>query len=76
MKPPSELSDNHKKMLAWIQRSGAVSTSRLLAQTDLSPREAWDMLNQLAEWELIIIRDDPSSADGKLVVAAPTAAKM
>jgi len=76
MKPSSELNEEQKRMLAWLDRNGAVSPSRLLAQTPLGPKEAWEMLNQLAEWGLVIMRQDPDSADGMLVAASPTAANF
>ncbi|MGH2524138.1 MAG: hypothetical protein ACRDH2_16650 [Anaerolineales bacterium] len=72
MNPPSELNEEQKRMLAWLDRNGAVSPSRLLAETPLDPKEAWGMLNQLAEWGLVIMRQDPDSADGLLVVLTPT----
>ena len=65
---PNELNDDQKKMLAWLERAGAVSPSQLLAQTMFPPKEAWGMLTQLAELGLLIIRDDPDSPDGQLVI--------
>jgi len=75
---PIELNDDQKKMLAWLERAGAVSPSQLLAQTSWSPKEAWGMLNQLAEMSLLVIRDDPDSPDGQLVIAMskPSAAQQ
>jgi hypothetical protein len=55
-------------MLAWLERAGAVSPSQLLAQTPWSPKEAWGMINALAEMGLLIIREDPDSPDGQLVI--------
>ena len=72
MKPPVPLNDEQKKMLAWLERNGAVSPSRLLAETLLEPKAVWGMLNQLSEWGLVIMRDDPSSDDGRVIVVAPT----
>lgn len=65
---PIKLNDDQKKMLAWLERTGAVSPSQLLAQTPWSPKEAWGMLNELAEMGLLVIRDDPGSPDGQLVI--------
>jgi hypothetical protein len=65
---PIELNDDQKKMLAWLERAGAVSPSQLLAQTTWPPKEAWGMLNQLAEMGLLVIREDPDSPDGQLVI--------
>lgn len=68
--PP--LTDDHKHMLLWLERNGAVSPSRLLAQTPLEPKEAWGMLNQLTEWGMVIMREDPESADGIVIILTPT----
>ena len=76
MKPQMELdqlNNNQREAVMWISERGAISPSEWLAQTSLSPSEAWDMLKQLAGWGLIIMRDDPDSADGLLIVASPTA---
>ena len=72
---PKELNDAQKRMLTWIEKAGAVSPSRLAAETMMLPDETWGMLNQLSEWGLVVIRDDPDSADGKLVIAAPMSAQ-
>jgi len=69
---PNQLNDEQRRMLTWLERNGAVSPSRLLAQTDLAPREAWEMLNQLTEWGMIIRREDPDSADGLIIFITPT----
>jgi hypothetical protein len=73
MKPNVQLSEEQKRLLVWLEQRGAVSPGQVLAQTPYPPKEAWDMLNQLAEWGLVIMRQDPDSADGMLVVASPTA---
>ncbi len=72
---PIQLNEEQKKMLAWIERAGAVSPSQLAAQTKTLPQATWDMLNQLAEWGYVVIRPDPDSADGTLVVVAPMMAQ-
>ena len=66
---PKELNDTQKKMLAWIEKAGAASPSRLSAEAGLSPKETWGLLNQMAEWGYVVIRDDPDSVDGALVLA-------
>lgn len=76
MKPQmdiEQLSTEQRQVVMWLAERGAISPSEWLAQTTLTPREAWDMLNQLAEWGLVIMRQDPDSPDGILIVAAPTA---
>jgi len=64
---PIQLTDEQKKMLAWIERAGAVSPSQLAAQTKILPAEVWAMLNQLAELGLVVMREDSDSVDGVLV---------
>lgn len=70
---PKELKDNEKKILAWIEKAGAISPSQLAAETMILPQEMWEMLNRLAERDLVMLRDDPDSVDGKLIFAAPMA---
>jgi hypothetical protein len=65
---PVELNDDQKKMLAWLERAGAVPPSQMLAQTPWLPKDAWGMLRQLEELGLVIIRDDPDSPDGQLII--------
>ena len=69
---PIQLTDEQKKMLAWIERAGAVSPSQLAAQTKTLPQEVWAMLNQLAELGLVVMREDPDSVDGVLVFVSMT----
>ena len=73
--PPRDLSDDEKKMLAWIEKAGALSPSRLAAETQTLPQETWTMVNQLAEWGLVVLREDPDSVDGTLIFAAPMQAQ-
>lgn len=76
MKPQmdiDQLNDDQKQVMMWLSERGAISPSEWLAQTTLTPKDAWEMLNQLAEWGLVIMRQDPDSPDGMLIVAAPTA---
>ena len=62
-----ELSDLQRQMLAWIERAGAMSPSRLAAETRIPPEETWGNLKNLADWGYVVMRDDPDSADGTLV---------
>ena len=75
-KEPKELSDMQRKMLAWIERAGAVSPSRLSAETRISPEDTWGNLDQLAELGYVVMREDPDSADGKLVFITPQESKQ
>ena len=68
MLPDEELSSDQRRLLAWLDRNGAVSPSTLLAQCELAPREAWAALQRLADRGLVVIRDDPDSPDGSLVL--------
>lgn len=70
---PKDLSDAHRRLLACIEKGGAVSPSQLAADTMTLPQAAWNMLNDLAALGLVVIRDDPDSADGTLAFAAPMA---
>jgi hypothetical protein len=71
----AQLTVDQRQVMVWLTERGAVSPSQLLAQTSHAPREVWDMLTQLAEWGLVILREDPDSPDGLLVFAAPTASQ-
>lgn len=71
MEPEPTLTYAQTKMLDWLDRHGAVSPSQVLAQTEFAPREAWDILQGLAQLGLLVIRDDPDSPDGSLVVPVP-----
>lgn len=66
-----KLTDSQKKILLWLERAGACSPSRLAAEMMTLPQDTWKTLNELAEMGLVVIRDDPDSADGTLVFAAP-----
>ena len=66
-----ELSDSQRQLLAWIDRAGAMSPSRLSAETRTPPEETWGQLSQLADWGYVVMREDPESADGTLVFIAP-----
>lgn len=76
MKPQmdiDQLNADQKQVVMWLSERGAISPSEWLAQTSHTPKDAWDLLNQLAEWGLVIMRQDPDSPDGMLILAAPTA---
>lgn len=66
-----DLSDQQRQLLAWIERAGAVSPSRLSAETRTPPEDTWGSLNYLAAQGYVVLRDDPESADGTLVFIVP-----
>ena len=68
---PPPLTEAQTKLLEWLDRHGAVSPSQILAQTEFDPREAYADLESLATLGLLIMRADPDSPDGTLVVPAP-----
>lgn len=72
MEPKAEFTQEEQDVLAAVERAGAVSPSRLSAQMQLNPTKMWETLEHLQELKWVIIRDDPDSADGKLVIATGT----
>ena len=72
MESKQELPEQELALLTSVERTGAVSPSRLAAQMQIPPTQMLDMLTHLAEVGWVIIRDDPDSADGKLVIATGT----
>lgn len=72
MEPKVELTQEEGDVLAAVERAGAISPSRLSAQMQIAPPKMWEVLEHLQELNWAIIRDDPDSADGKLVIATGT----
>jgi hypothetical protein len=72
MEPKAELTQEEGEVLVAVERAGAISPSRLSAQMQIAPTKMWEMLEHLQELKWAIIRDDPDSADGKLVIATGT----
>jgi DNA-binding MarR family transcriptional regulator len=70
-KEHKDLDDDQKQMLAWLERAGAMSPSRLAAETRTSPEETWGTLDHLAEMGYVVMREDPDSADGTLAFITP-----
>jgi MarR family len=66
-----DLNDQQRQMLAWIERAGALSPSRLAAETRTPPDDTWGNLTYLAQQGYVVMRDDPESADGTLVFIVP-----
>lgn len=67
-----QLSKEHQQVLGWLSERGAISPSVLLAQTTFDPQVAWGLVTELSEWGLVIMRPDPDSPDGMLMVVSPT----
>ena len=62
-----ELNDDERKVLLTLARSGAMSPSQVSAETWILPRDTLALLKTLADEDLVVMRDDADSADGKLV---------
>ncbi len=62
-----ELTEEERKVLRTLARSGAMSPGRVSAETLILPGEALKLLRVLADAGMVVLRDDPASADGQLV---------
>lgn len=62
-----QLNDEERKVLRTLARGGAMSPSRVSAETLILPGEMLKMLRGLADVGVVVMRDDPGSADGQLV---------
>ena len=62
-----ELNDKERKVLRTLARSGAMSPGRVSAETLILPGETLNLLKALADAGMVVLRDDPASADGQLV---------
>jgi len=62
-----ELNDDERKVLLTLARSGAMSPSQVSADTWILPGDTLTLLKTLADEDLVVMRDDPDTADGKLV---------
>jgi DNA-binding MarR family transcriptional regulator len=71
--PKVPLTDNERKVLRTLARGGAMSPSRVAAETWILPGDTLKLLKGLADVGLVLLRDDPASADGKLVALAAQA---
>ncbi len=63
-----QLSEEERKVLRTLARGGVMSPSRVAAETLILPGEMFKMLRGLADVGLVLLRDDPDSIDGQLVV--------
>lgn len=62
-----ELTEEERKILRTLARSGAMSPGRVSAETLILPGETLKLLKALADAGMVVLRDDPGSADGQLV---------
>ncbi len=63
-----QLSDNDRKVLRTLARQGVMSPSRVSAETMILPGNTLKMLRNLADIGVVLLRDDPDSVDGQLVM--------
>jgi DNA-binding MarR family transcriptional regulator len=63
-----ELTDEERKVLRTLARSGAMSPSKVSAETLILPGKTLNLLKNMADVGLVFLRDDPASADGRVVV--------
>ena len=62
-----QLNDDERKVLRTLARRGAMSPSRVSAETLLLPGQTLRLLRELADVGMVLLRDDPANADGQLV---------
>jgi DNA-binding MarR family transcriptional regulator len=62
-----QLNDDERKVLRTLARHGAMSPSRVSAETLLLPGPTLRMLKELADVGMVLLRDDPANADGQMV---------
>ncbi|RME01430.1 MAG: hypothetical protein D6816_12310 [Bacteroidetes bacterium] len=64
---PIEMNENAMKVLRTLSKYGAMSPSKVSAETWILPGETNSLLQSLAAAGFVLIRDDTNSPDGKLV---------
>lgn len=68
-----QLTEAERKVLRTLARGGAMSPSLVTVETWGLPGETLKLLKELADVGLVLLRDDPTSADGKLVALSAQA---
>lgn len=63
-----ELTDEERKVLRMLARSGAMSPSKVSAETLILLGKTLSLLKNMADVGLVFLRDDPASVDGRVVV--------
>jgi hypothetical protein len=66
-----QLNDDERKVLRTLARRGAMSPSLVSAETLLLPGQTLRLLKELADVGMVLLRDDPASADGQRTLNAP-----
>ena len=61
-----QFSDDERKVLRTLARRGAMSPSLVSAETLFLPGQTLRLLKELADVGMVLLRDDPGSADGQL----------
>lgn len=64
---PINLNENELKVLQILARYGAMSPSKISAETWILPGQTNTLLKSLASAGLVLMRSDSNSPDGKLV---------
>lgn len=72
----SDLNDEERKVLLTLAKGGAMSPSQVSAETWILPGDALKLLKTLVDADLVVMRDDPDTADGKLVALTARARDM
>lgn len=62
------LNPKEERIIEVLRRGGAMSPSEIAVQTLMLPQETFDTLARLEKSGYIVIRDTPSTPDGKMVV--------
>jgi DNA-binding MarR family transcriptional regulator len=62
-----QLNNEERQVLRTLARRGAMSPSRVSAETLLLPGQTLKLLKELADVGMVLLRDDPANADGQLV---------
>ena len=63
-----QLDEKERRLLRTLAHGGVMSPSRVSAETLILPGETLKLLKGLADVGLVLLRDDPDSLDGQLVV--------
>jgi len=62
------LKPDEKRIVELLGRSGAMTPSEIAVQLLMPPSKTLDTLKQLERSGYIVLRDTPTSPDGKLVI--------
>lgn len=62
------LSAKEERVVEVLRRGGAMSPSEIAVQTLMLPQETFETLARLEKSGYVVVRDAPSTPDGKLVI--------